>query len=222
MKRKKMRQREPRGRESAQDKIFQAVLKEVSFDGWSEKAYARGLAAVSIGRGEADLVLPSGIRDLIDLFNKEADQAMQEAIESEPGFRNFRVRDKVAFAVRSHLTHLTPRREAMRRLLYWYALPLNAPLGLKRLGKTVDLIWRAAGDQATDFNFYTKRILLAGVLKATILFWLDDETRDCEASWAFLDRRLGEVLKIGKTISLLKEWKPAEMMDMVRERLRRA
>jgi ubiquinone biosynthesis protein COQ9 len=79
-------------------------------------------------------------------------------------------------------------------------------------------MWRAAGDASTDFNFYTKRMLLAGVLKATILFWLDDATPGCAASWEFLDRRIGEVLKIGKTISLAKEWKPAEVFDMLRQK----
>ena len=199
------------------------MLAQVPFDGWTEDAYARGVEQACIKRGEADLLFSSGIRDVIDLFGETTDAAMLKAIDDEPGFSRMKVREKIAFGVRARLEILMPNREAMRRLIYWYAMPLHAPLGLKRLYKTVDLIWRAAGDNSTDFNFYTKRGLLAGVLKTTMLFWFDDETPGCRATWEFLDRRIGEVLKVGKTISLMKEWKPSEIFEMIkRPRMKRA
>lgn len=223
--RKKARRANPqaaRTKDSARRKIFEAVLEQIPFDGWTEAAYARGIQLAGTGRGEADLLFPAGLRGVMDLFGATADQAMQDRIDAESGFDRMRVRDKITFAVRARLEALTPRREAMRRLLYWYAMPLHLPLGLKRLYKTVDLIWHAAGDTSTDFNFYTKRALLAGVLKTTMLVWLDDETPGCRKSWEFLDRRISDVMKIGKTISLAKEWKPGEVVEMVRRRMRRA
>jgi ubiquinone biosynthesis protein COQ9 len=208
-------------KESARREILQAVLAQVPFDGWTDAAYARGVTQAGVKRGEADLLFPGGLRDVIDLFGSEADQAMQKCIADKPGFVRLRVREKIAFAVQARLEWLAPNREAMRRLMFWYAMPLHAPLGLKWLYRTVDLMWRAAGDTATDFNFYTKRILLAGVLKTTMLFWFDDESGDYRESWEFLDRRIGEVLKVGKTIGLIKEWKPAEVFDFVRQKMRR-
>ena len=209
------------GCESMRRKILHAVLAEVPFDGWTEAAYSRALKQAGISRGEADLLFAAGLRDVIDAFGDWADRAMQEKIDAEPGFERFKVRDKITFAVRAKLEALTPHREAVRRLMFWYAMPLHAPLGAKRLYKTVDLMWRAAGDASTDFNFYTKRGLLAGVLKTTMLFWFDDESPDCRASWDFLDRRIGEVLKVGKAISLAKEWTPSEFIGFVKGRLRR-
>jgi ubiquinone biosynthesis protein COQ9 len=203
-------------------RILQAILAQVPFDGWTDAAYARGIKQAGLTRGEADLLFPQGMRDVIELFGVMADDAMQERIAGEPGFARMRMRDKITFAVRARLESWQPHREAVRRMMYWYALPFNLPLGIKRLYHTVDLMWRAAGDTSTDFNFYTKRTLLAGVLKATILFWLDDETPDCEATWEFLDRRIGDIMKFGKTISLMKEWKPAEVVEMVKSRLKRA
>ena len=47
-----------------------------------------------------------------------------------------------------------------------------------------------------DFNFYTKRALLAAVVSTTTLYWLDDMTDGCEGSWKFLDRRLADVMNI--------------------------
>jgi ubiquinone biosynthesis protein COQ9 len=162
--------------------------------------------------------MPNGIRDVIELFGTETDEAMQARIKGERGFARLRVRDKIAFAVRARLEHLTPQREAVRRLMMWYALPLNLPQGLKRIATTADLMWQAAGDTSTDYNFYTKRLLLGAVLKTTMLFWLDDETPGCRATWDFLDRRISEVLKVGKSISLLKEFTPGEVVDFVRRK----
>ena len=108
-----------------------------------------------------------------------------------------KVRARIAAAVRLRLELLEPHREAVRRGLAFFALPPNAAVGLKCLYRTVDAIWYAAGDRATDYNFYTKRLLLAGVYSSTLLFWLDDASEGREATWAFLERRIAEVLKVG-------------------------
>jgi ubiquinone biosynthesis protein COQ9 len=192
-------------------KIMQAVLTQTVFDGWTRKAFDGGIAAANLTKGEADLLFPQGLRDVIELFGDTVDAAMQQQIDQTHTFNRMRVRDKIAFAVRARFEYLAPHREAMRRLLIWYVMPIHASLGVKRLYKSVDLVWRAAGDSATDFNFYTKRLLLAGVMKATLLFWIGDESPNHRATWEFLDRRLGEVLRLGKGISLIKEWLPSRL-----------
>jgi ubiquinone biosynthesis protein COQ9 len=85
------------------------------------------------------------------------------------------------------------------------ALPANLPLAARLLYRTTDAIWFAAGDRATDFSFYTKRGLLAGVYASTSLYWLDDKSRHGEATSAFLDRRIGEVMQIPKLRGRIKE-----------------
>jgi ubiquinone biosynthesis protein COQ9 len=202
--------------------ILQAILVAVPFDGWTDAAFERGAKAAGFLPAGAQILFPQGIRDVIELFGAKADEAMHERIAMQPGFSRLRVREKITFAVRARLEFLQPHREAVRRMMLWYALPFHLPLAMKRLYQTVDLMWRSSGDASTDFNFYTKRALLAGVLKTTILFWLDDETPDCHATWEFLDRRIADVMKAGKTISLMKEWKPAEIVEMVRDKLKRA
>jgi ubiquinone biosynthesis protein COQ9 len=129
-----------------------------------------------------------------------------------------RVREKVGFAVRARLEYLMPHREAMRRLIMWYALPMHAVQGIKLIAKTADLVWQAAGDTSTDYNFYTKRMLLAAVMKATLLYWLNDQSAGCSGTWEFLDRRLAEVVRAGKAISLAREYTPSEVIDMVRKK----
>lgn len=84
-------------------------------------------------------------------------------------------------------------------------MPQNAVLGAKLLYRTVDAIWHMAGDTATDWNFYSKRGLLAGVFGATVLYWLNDRSEDYADSWDFLDRRLRNVASFGKATGKLKE-----------------
>ena len=57
------------------------------------------------------------------------------------------------------------------------------------------------GDRSTDYNFYTKRALLAGVISSTALYWLEDKSAGCTDSWAFLDRRIADVMKIPQAMA---------------------
>ncbi len=109
------------------------------------------------------------------------------------------------FPARARLAVLDPHREAVRRALALLTLPHNLPLSLKLLYDTVDAMWYAAGDTATDFNFYTKRGLLAGVYAATTLYWLDDRSPGAADTHAFLDRRLGDVMAIPRYGARLRE-----------------
>ncbi|MGH6922054.1 MAG: COQ9 family protein, partial [Geminicoccaceae bacterium] len=104
---------------------------------------------------------------------------------------------RIATLVRARLEALAPHREAMRRAVAARLLPSNALAGCASLWRTVDLMWSIAGDKAEDYNYYTKRSLLAAVWTSTFLFWLEDRSDGFRDSWAFLDRRIGDVMQIG-------------------------
>jgi ubiquinone biosynthesis protein COQ9 len=86
----------------------------------------------------------------------------------------------------------------VRRAVTILALPQNAPLAMRLLYETVDGVWYATGDSATDFSFYTKRATLAGIYAATLLYWLEDHSPAAADTRAFLDRCLGDVARIGQ------------------------
>jgi ubiquinone biosynthesis protein COQ9 len=108
------------------------------------------------------------------------------------------VPERVALAVNIRLEIVEPWREAVRRALTILSLPQNVPLAMRLLYETVDGIWYAAGDSATDFSFYTKRATLAAIYAATLFYWLDDRSPGFADTRAFLDRRLAEVARIGQ------------------------
>jgi ubiquinone biosynthesis protein COQ9 len=177
--------------------ILEAAMPHVPFDGWTRDTMRRAVKEAGIEAAMADLAFPRGPVTLLDLFASEMDARMLEALEAKD-LGSMRIRDRIICAVRTRLECLEPYREAERRAVGFLALPPNAPLGLRLMGRTVDAMWRAAGDRSTDFSYYTKRALLAGVYSTTLAHWLQDESDDYEETWAFLARRVEDVMKIQK------------------------
>ena len=175
--------------------ILAAALPDVPFDGWTEATLLRATEAAGYDASMALRAFPGGAVDLIDFHVAEADRAMLEGMAATD-LSALKLREKVALAIRLRLEYVTPHREAVRKAIGAMALPQRAPLALRQLHRTVDSIWHAVGDVSTDFSWYTKRFLLAGVYSATLLFWVDDRSPGQEATWAFLDRRLTDIMRI--------------------------
>ena len=184
--------------------LLERALVHVPFDGWTQNALAAAADDLDYEISVARRAFPRGVRDLIAFFDAEIDRRMVAAFE-DLDLTSLRIRERIARAVRTRLEICAPYREACNRLVAHYAIPGNAVAGLRVMYQSVDLMWRAAGDTATDFNFYTKRGLLAGVYSSTILFWLYDRSEGCVDSWAFLDRRIANVMEIQKTRGRLEQ-----------------
>lgn len=177
--------------------ILADVLRRVPVEGWSEASLRAALGELGYQPSLGRRAFPGGIGDVLAHFVAEADRRMAEDLAARD-LASLRVRERVAAAVRARLEAVAPHRAAVRRALAFSARPARAAAALGALYRTVDAMWRAAGDDATDFSFYTKRALLAAVYGATLLYWLDDRTEGCAETWAFLDRRIAEVMMIPK------------------------
>ncbi len=183
-------------RDAQRAALLKATLSHVPFDGWTRTAFLAGARDAGIEPALADNAFPGGMAELLEFYHRQADIEMVRALEAHPDLAASKTREKVALAIRLRLEANASHREAIRQALSFLALPTNAPLGAKCLYRTVDAIWYAAGDKATDFSFYSKRGLLAGVYSATVLYWLNDKSDGFAETWTFLDRRIADVMKI--------------------------
>ncbi|MHB1206207.1 MAG: COQ9 family protein [Rhodospirillaceae bacterium] len=210
---------------AARDAVIQAALPNVPFDGWTQKVLSE--AAVSAGHaGAVPMLFPAGASDAVAHFMDMADRAMVADLKAQD-LSILKVRAKVALGVRLRLERWTPHREAVRRALALSPHPAFAGKVLRNWYAVVDAIWRAAGDRSVDFNFYTKRGLLAAVYGATVLYWLDDRSEGCAATWTFLDRRIEDVMQVPKIKSQIAEGlkalpNPFRIAGRVMERFRTA
>lgn len=184
--------------------ILREALKSAPFEGWTEKLLTHASQAAGYDPLMHKRAFPGGVIEMLDFFIAEADRHMLEALDADTLGR-MKIRERIAALVRTRLEQQLAHREAIRRAIAVYMLPGNYPHLLKTLHRTVDAMWIAAGDTSTDFNWYTKRFLLAKVYGATLMVWLRDDSEGQKDSWAFLDRRIANVLTVGKTIGKAKE-----------------
>ena len=179
-------------RQDLRKRLLAATLPHVPFDGWTRASIDAGAADAGMAAGEARRLFPEGAGEMVSFFLAEGDRAMLDEL-SAINLADMKVRERIATAVRVRLEVDAEHREAVLRA----AAMKTGPSGARALWRTVDAIWHAAGDTATDFNYYTKRLLLVGVHTATLLCWLNDDSPGRETTWAFLDRRIADVMTIG-------------------------
>lgn len=186
------------------DRILDAALPHVMFDGWSRAALTNGARDQGLTDADVDIVFTTGVRGAVAYWLDRSDAEMVADMLAED-LDSLKIQEKVALGVRLRLERAADHKEAVRRALAYLALPTNAGIASRSLYRTVDAIWRTCGDTATDFNFYSKRGLLAGVYTTTLLYWLDDSSDDHADTWAFLDRRIADVMRIPKLTGTLKK-----------------
>ncbi len=197
--------------------LIRAMLTHVPFDGWTWEAMEQG--AIDLGfekkKNSSSRIkifkelFKNGSIDFINIFSEIIDLEVIEnynLIESKPE----RVPEKIKKIIMIRLNLCQKYKEAVRSSISVTAIPVNSKISLNILYKTINSIWRMAGDKSTDFSFYTRRISLAAVYTSTLLFWLNDNSNNNIETEFFLDRRLKDISKISslkKPLSDLKKFK---------------
>jgi len=188
--------------ETTKTLLLQAILPHIPFDGWSEAAFAAAITDSQTPPALARALFPRGGLDLALAYHAAGDAQLRDTIAATD-MAALRIRDRIAMAIRLRL-QLTDR-ECVRRGAALFALPLNTATGSRALWATADTIWTALGDHSTDLNWYTKRASLSAVYASTLLFWLGDDSTDQLATWAFLYRRIENVMSFEKVKANFRE-----------------
>ena len=179
------------------DRLIDAALPHVAFDGWTEATFRRAVEDAEVTPARARAAFPRGAVDLALAFHTRGDEELLRRLKAAD-LSEMRFRDRVAHAVRLRLEIAEANREAVRRGMTLFALPMHAPDGARAVWNTADAIWDGLGDTSQDVNWYTKRMTLSGVYSSTVLFWLGDQSDERRDTWDFLDRRIEDVMRIEK------------------------
>ena len=190
--------------DEVRDSLLEAALNHVAFDGWSGRTLSQAAEDVGVRSGIVDLAFPGGAIEMIDLHAQHCDiEMVKKAAKTD--IDKLKIREKITQLVKLRIETEFPHKEAAHRTVSFLALPKNHFASLRILYRTVDLMWKTIGDPSTDFNFYTKRMTLSGVYTSTFLFWLGDESEDAQDTWAFLDRRIENVMQFEKVKAKVRE-----------------
>ncbi|RIX32568.1 COQ9 family protein [Sphingomonas edaphi] len=183
--------------ETIRRRLALKVGEHAVFDGWTREAVDSAAAELGIDPAQARLAFPKDAQHMIEAWINGVDAAM-EAHFTPDVIAAMRVSQRIRAMIWFRLETTGPAREAVRSALSILAMPQNVPLALRTGWRSADAMWRLAGDTATDYNHYSKRLILSGVYTATLLTWLDDRTEGWTDTAAFLDRRLGDVARFEK------------------------
>ncbi|HEY0436833.1 MAG TPA: COQ9 family protein [Phenylobacterium sp.] len=178
----------------AEQKVLDAALALAPSEGWTRGMVTRAAAACGFSAGETELLLPHGPADLAALLSRRHDaQALAALADVDPA--TLKVRERIARGLAARLDAAVADGEAERRLAGFLALPPNLPLAARLAWESADVLWRWAGDTATDENHYSKRFLLANILAKSLAI---DLTSGREAALAFVDRKIEQVMAFEK------------------------
>jgi len=173
------------------DALLEAMLPHVAFDGWSPAALAEGARTLGWAPDEAGLVFAGGADAARQWLDDWADRRMVERLRATD-LSALRTHHRVAAALKARLAALGPYREAVRLALASRFTPFGAAYAAQAVYRTVDAIWWEVGDAATDFNFYTKRGILAAIHASAVLYWLVDTSEDGADTESYIDRRIAD------------------------------
>ena len=171
-----------------------AVGENAVFDGWSEAAVNSAAAALDIDPAVARLAFPKGEVGLVAAYVAAVDEALIAAFPPS-AIAAMRVSQRIRALLLKRFEIMTPAREAVRSALSIMASPQNLTEAARLGWRSSDVMWRLAGDTATDFNHYSKRAILSTIHAATLLVWIDDNSEGQADTIAFLDRRLAGVAR---------------------------
>lgn len=170
------------------------VARHAAFDGWGRHAVESAADALGIDKDVARIALPGGATGLIDAWFAHIDAELARRCPAEV-LSAMKIRDRITHLLVTRLEIVAPEREAQRRALAILSQPHHAIAAARMAWRAADVMWRLAGDTATDFNHYSKRMTLSAVYGSTVLAFLDDESEDFADTRAFLTRRIDNVMQ---------------------------
>ena len=181
--------------------ILNKALIDIENSGFNKKMLLNAAKNCKISEGKLGRLFPEGIFELKQYYFSEIDEQMLQKIKTQ-NYENIRVRDKIFNGVLIRLDLFKKNKTSIK---YIFVSESSNPIkSLKHLWRTSDLIWKSAGDSSTDYNHYTKRLLLSWVYITTLICWFNDKSRNINDTKLFLNRRIDEVLEFGKQSGKIK------------------
>jgi ubiquinone biosynthesis protein COQ9 len=174
-----------------------SIARNAAFDGWSIEAVHLAAGDAGINHDVAALAFKGGAMGMIDAWIESVDLAVAERLPPDT-LNAMKIRQRITSLLATRLDIMAPDREALRRAMAVMAMPQNLPKAARIGWRTADRMWRLAGDTATDFNHYTKRMILSAVYGSLLAVFVNDDSEDFADSRAFLDRRIDNVMQFEK------------------------
>jgi ubiquinone biosynthesis protein COQ9 len=151
--------------------LMQQLLKNVTKAGWNAESLLESLNALDLPEMDAQLIMRGDPINLIQLFDDWMNEQVIESLDPE-NYTQLKAHEKIKCLLSLKFKAMHPYKDAVQKGVYLFKKPSAVQQSLGMLIKTVNQIWYEAGDQSTDFNYYTKRATLFLVYVRVLIIWL--------------------------------------------------
>ena len=171
--------------------------------GWNEEMFNKVAKNSKYDTAVVLSLFPEGYISLIQVYLDEINTKMTDESKKLNLIR-FKVHERIRELCILRFKIMIKEKKIVCKTFLHLLLPNNYSFSLKNLYKTVDQIWYLAGDSSTDFNFYSKRAILASIYLTTILHFINNE--NLEETIILLNKQLKKVSKIPKIKERLSDY----------------
>jgi ubiquinone biosynthesis protein COQ9 len=176
--------------------ILKNFLKNAVFDGWTEDNFSKSVKSSGFKYEYALLLFSNGLEDLTQYFHDDLNKIMEENFLTNNVFA--KIHEKIIYAIELKFSQYKKHKEAVRCLMKYNLMPQHILSAKSRLWNTCDIIWRLVGDESTDFNYYTKRSILAAVYASSFIYFINDDSEEFSKTKIFIRNRIKNSLIFGK------------------------
>ena len=173
--------------------IYNYSKKFILKEGWNDRIFDFIAKNSKFKIEEIKSLFPNGIKSFVVFYLDYYDKRMSIA-SKKINLSKLKTHEKIRKIILLRLNILNLEKNIIRSLFFYLLFPRNTKLALTCLYNTVDTMWFLAEDRSTDFNYYTKRLILAGVYSSTFFYWINNKTLIQTSK--FLDKQLIKVSKI--------------------------
>ncbi len=194
-------------------KILELIKEIVSIEGWSQNI-SKKLINKNINREELTYLFPNGYKDMLKFSLDEINYSLEKKIRKIDVI-NLPINRRIKKILMSRIELLNKNNKFFKKTFYHLLLPQNSKILKKSLYKSVDTMWYLAGDNSTDFNFYTKRIVLAAIYTSAIFIFINKNIDEVEINIDKNLKKISKFPKIKERFSFIKENLPIFLKSMM-------
>ena len=173
--------------------ILEDTKKYVAKDGWSENILKKVINN-TVKSSDLAYLFPNGYLDILELSLSELNKSVENKI-GKINIINFPISKRMKKILSVRLEILNEEKKFFKKTFNHLILPKNNKIMKKNLYNSVDSMWYLAGDNSTDFSFYTKRLTLAIIYTNALFIFFN---KDIEQANANIERNLKRISNIPK------------------------
>ena len=174
-------------------KILKFAKIVVAKDGLTSNTFKNISKKYDLNIDEMNLLFPGGKNDFLQFVLEQLNIDLENYCKKLDLIR-LPVHKRIRKILLSKIYIMDKEKKFYKKIFLSLLIPKkNFSLPIK-LYKSVDQIWFIAGDTSVDFNFYTKRLILAGIYSRVIFFFFNNNNQTLLEN--LLDSSLKRVSKI--------------------------